>query len=224
MEDSYANLYEVKCDMDIRKARKNGENRWWFEKISWGFCSFIFLMFILILPMILFSSFNPNLVENKVTTASFKINLELKSHEFPYITTYNLNLFDVSTLKINNLKEKEHYNYFKNYLVSQIDDVEERKIQKVKVVNYSQLDWILSPPAINALLKHLEKKTDCYITIEWMFKREFPINNKEITGNKLIKLNRDQIATLRNIVFALKNHQKPEKYSLEVKGIVKLNK
>ena len=143
--------------------------------------------------------------------------MELKSPEYPFVTTYNLNLFDVSTLKINNLKEAEHYDYIKTYLLSQIDDLEERKIQKVKVVNYSQLDWILSPPAINALLKHLEKKTDCFINIAWDFRREFPMNNKSIMGDKSIKLTREQIATLRNIIFALKNHQKPEKYSLEIK-------
>lgn len=217
MECAYANLYEVKCDMDLRKMRKNGEDRWWFEKVSWGLCSFLFLMFILILPMILFSSFNPNLVENKVLGGNFKITLELKSPEYPFVTTYNLNLFDVNTLKINSLKEPEHYDYIKTYLLSQIDDLEERKIQKVKVVNYSQLDWILSPPAINHLLKHLEKKTDCFINIEWEFRREYPMNNKGILGVRSIKLNREQIATLRNIIFALKNHQKPEKFSLEIK-------
>jgi hypothetical protein len=217
MECAYANLYEVKCDMDMRKMRRNGEDRWWFEKVSWGLCSFLFLMFILILPMILFSSFNPNLVENKVLGGNFKITLELKSPEYPFVTTYNLNLFDVSTLKINSLKEPEHYDYIKTYLLSQIDDLEERKIQKVKVVNYSQLDWILSPPAINHLLKHLEKKTDCFINIEWEFRREYPMNNKGIMGDRSIKLNREQIATLRNIIFALKNHQKPEKFSLEIK-------
>ena len=103
-------------------------------------------------------------------------------------------------------------------MISQNDDLEERKIQRVKVVNYSQLDWILSPPAVNSLLKHLEKKTDCYLNIDWEFKREFPINNKNIMGTQSIKLSGEEIATLRNIIFALKNHQKPEVFNLKIKG------
>lgn len=218
MEDAYANLYEVKCDMDIRKKRKNGEDRWWFEKVSWGFCFFFFLMFILILPMILFSSFNPNLVENKVLSGKFSINLELKNPD-NNVSLYSLTLFEVNNLKFNNIthKDQNQYNYLKNFLISQVDDVEERKIQKVKVVNFSQLDWIISPPTINALLKHLEKKINCFVSIDWNFHREYPPNNKDISGNAQIPLNREQVATLRNIIFALKTHQKPEQYKLDIK-------
>jgi len=217
MEDAYATLYDVKCDMDLRKNRKVGEDRWWFEKISWGLCSFVFLMFILILPMILFSGFNPNLVENKVLTGSFKINLELKDPQ-SYVTTYILTLYDIPNLKVNNLKEHKHYDYLKSYLISNIDDLEKRKVQKVRVINYSQLDWILSPPAINALLKYLEKNTDCYINIEWEFVREYPKNFKNMAGSKSKKLSTEQISTLRNIIFAMKGHQKPDKYILQIEG------
>lgn len=217
MEDAYANLYEVKCDMVLRKDRKKGEDRWWFEKFSWGFCFFLFLMFILILPMILFSSFNPNLVENKVIGGKFSVNLELKNPELD-TTLFTLNLFQVSTIKINRIKNPSQYTYLKNVLIPQVDDVEERKIQKVKIINYSQLDWILSPPTIRELLTNLEKKTECFINIEWEFRRDFPPNNRNIVGMKSNQLSRDQISMLRYIIFSLKTHQKPEKFKLDIKG------
>jgi len=217
LEDAYATLYEVKCDMAMRKDRKKGEDRWWLEKFSWGFCFFIFLMFILILPMILFSSFNPNLVENKVLGGKFSVNLELRNPELD-VTTFTLNLFQVNTLKINKIKNPAQYAYLKNTLIPQVDDVEERKIQKTKIINYSQLDWILSPPTIRELLTNLEKKSDCFINIEWEFRREFPPNNRHIQGSRSNQLSRDQISMLRYIIFSLKTHQKPEKFKLDIKG------
>ena len=51
MEDAYANLYDVRCEMAGRRMRKIGEDRWWFDKISYGLCSFIILVFILILKV-----------------------------------------------------------------------------------------------------------------------------------------------------------------------------
>ncbi len=217
LEDAYANLYETKCDMALRKLRKKGEERWWFEKFSWGFCFFIVLMLILILPMILFSSFNPNLVENKVLGGKFSVNLELRNPDLD-TTTFTLNLFEVNNLKINKIKNPPQYKYLKNTLIPQVDDVEERKIQKTKIINYSQLDWILSPPTIRELLSNLEKKTDCYINIDWEFRREFPLNNRNIVGLKSNQLTRDQISMLRYIIFSLKTHQKPEKFKLDIKG------
>ena len=103
-------------------------------------------------------------------------------------------------------------------MIPQVDDVEERKVQKVKVINYSQLDWILSPPTIRDLLTNLEKKVDCFVNVEWEFRREYPQNNKNIIGNRSNQLTREQISTLRYIIFSLKTHQKPEKFKLEIKG------
>jgi hypothetical protein len=218
MEDAYSNLYDIKCDMDGRKKRKKGADRFLWEKVVFGLFAFAFLMFIVILPMILFSSLNPSLVENNVISGKINISLELKEPDSKS-TVFLLNLFDSNTLKINKITEEDQYEYLKNNLISNIDDIEERKIQKVRGVNFSQQDWILSPPTINALLKHLEKKTDSFINIEWEFKREYPPNNKVITGTKSIQLNKDQVLMLRNIIFALKNNHKPESYHLQIKGI-----
>jgi hypothetical protein len=203
--------------MDLRKARRTGEDRSLFEKLSWGGILFAFLMLILILPMILFSSFNPSLVENKVLAGKLSINLQVKDPN-SQITLYSLNIFDTSNLKVNSFEDIGQYGYLKNKLISNIEDVDERKVQKVKIVNYSQTDWILSPPAINSLLQQLEKKTkpDCFLMLEWEFKREFPPNNKIIAGNHQIQLNREQFATLRNIIFSLKTHQKPENFKIDL--------
>jgi hypothetical protein len=217
MEDAYTNLYEVKCEMEARKRRKMGSDRSLTEKLLFGVLIFAVLMFIVILPMVLFSNLNPSLVENKVVGGRISISLELKEPS-NNSTNFILNLFDTNTLRINKLNEDNQYDYLKNNLLSNVDDIEERKIQKVKVVNFSQQDWILSPPTINALLKTLEKKTDSYINIEWEFKRDFPPNNKVITGINSIQLNNDQVAVIRNIIFALKNNQKPEIFHLQIKG------
>ena len=75
IEDAYANLFETRCEMEYRKKRKFGEDRTWYEKLTWGYFLFFFLLFILVLPMILFSSFNPSLMGNNVLSGKFSINL-----------------------------------------------------------------------------------------------------------------------------------------------------
>lgn len=217
LEDAYANLYEVKCEMVFRINRHLGEPQIMSQKILWGFCFYLFLMFMLLVPMFLFSTFNPNLIENPALNGKLNLNLELRVPNSNDIV-YSLNLFEVNALRINKLNSNEEFLFLKNNIISHEDDIDERKVQKVKVVNYSQLDWILSPPTINHLLGHLEKKVEPFIEVQWEFKREYPLNSKFIMGGHKVKLNSQQVISLRNILFALKSHQYTEKYRLLIKG------
>ena len=220
MEDAYANLYDVRADMDLRKARFRGEERGMMEKCQWGLFLFLFLMGCLFLPMVLFSTFNPSLIENKVLAGSFSINYVIKNND-NNLTTYSLNLFETKNMKINDIKDSREYEFLKKSLISHADDVDERKIQKIQIVTYSQQDWIISPPTIFNLIEHLEKKDkDSYIVFKWEFRRHFPLNNKVIAGSNYVKLTANQIYAFKNIMYALRNGDKNlNKYSLDLPGI-----
>ena len=217
MEDAYANLYDVRADMDLRKQRKRGEERGLSEKFIWGALIFIFLMLCIFLPMLLFSTFNPSLIENKILGGQFSINYVIKNTE-NNLTTYSLNLFETKNMKINDIKDTREYDYLKKTLISHADDVDERKIQKIQIVNYSQQDWIISPPTIFNLIEHLEKKDkDSYIVFKWEFRRHFPLNNKIIAGSQYVKLKSDQVYAFKNIMYALRNGDKNlNKYNFDL--------
>ena len=219
MEDAYANLYDVRADMDLRKARFRGEERSLAEKMYMGLLIFMFLIGCLFLPMLLFSTFNPSLIENKVLGGIFSINYVIKNSD-TNLTTYSLNLFETKNMKINDIKDTREYQYLKKTLISHADDVDERKIQKIQIVNYSQLDWIISPPTITNLIDHLEKKNkDSYIVFKWEFRRHFPLNNKVIAGSYYLKLNIHQINAFKNIIYALRSGDKNlNKYNLDLFG------
>ena len=123
-----------------------------------------------------------------------------------------------TSIRKNKIKYEREYNFLKQNIISHEDDIDERKLQKVKVVNYSQMIWSLSPPAIDHLLGHLEKKVVPYIDIQWEFKRDYPMNGKIMMGGHKVKLSTPQIASLRNIMFALKNKQPTDKYRLTIKS------
>jgi hypothetical protein len=91
-------------------------------------------------------------------------------------------------------------------------------------VNYSQLDWIISPPTITNLIDHLEKKNkDSYIVFKWEFRRHFPLNNKVIAGSYYVKLNIEQINAFKNIIYALRSGDKNlSKYNLDLFSILLL--
>jgi hypothetical protein len=220
MEDAYSTLNEVKFEMWNRKMKKLGQERTVLEKYI-GLAVFTLLMLIVILPMILFSGFNPNLVENNIQAGRFSINLEIKDPETK-ATVFLLNLFENSSLKINQLKQNDQYQYFKNFLITNIDDLEQRMVQKIRVVNFSQKDWTLSPPTINALLKLLDRKADAFLYFDWEFKRDHPHNYKNMIGNKKVKLDYEQIDIFKNLISALKNNQKLDTFKLHIKGIFKL--
>ena len=220
LEDAYSNLYENQCEMDIRKEKRFGEAQILSQKIMWGLFSYISLIIIIIFPMILFSGFNPNLIENPTKKGKIAFNLQIKAVDDDYIAYY-INLLTIENLRINklsktksNLKIQElnkEFIYLKNEIISQEEDIEERKFQKVKAVSYSQSNWSLSPPAIETLLKYLERKVDCFIDIQWEFYREYPSTNKIISNNKKIKLKYEQKRVLRNIIYTLKSKNSSNK-------------
>ena len=216
IEDAYANLFETRCEMEYRKKRKFGEDRTWYEKLTWGYFLFFFLLFILVLPMILFSSFNPSLMGNNVLSGKFSINLVMRNHENNQILL-NMKLIDIDNININSKIANDEFKLYKNSLLNNYDDLDEKKIQKIKVANYSPFEWKLSPPALKQILKNLSQNNNCYMQINWEARREYPLNNKNIMGNMEYKLTDQQKKILSNIILALKNKQNPSKYSIIIK-------
>jgi len=72
LEDASGNLYATKAEMDMRRnEHKFGQKRPFFDKCAIG-CTFaILLILVLVLPILLFSSLNPAVELNNVTSGFF---------------------------------------------------------------------------------------------------------------------------------------------------------
>jgi len=111
-------------------------------------------------------------------------------------------------VKINGITNDEEYKFLTYLIPNHKEDVDQKKIQKVKIMNYSPTNWMLSPPTINHIIKLIEKDVAVYIKFKWEFIREFPVNNKNIKGVSKVLLKTNEVNILRDIISSIKKEKK----------------
>lgn len=105
MEDAYLTLFLAKSEMEYRKNNKGfGDKVPFFDKLTFGWCFLIGLIFILIFPMLLFSTLNPNYIPNNPIGGEVGLKLWAQLSEKNIKEFY---LFKVNQLKVLNLSDKE---------------------------------------------------------------------------------------------------------------------
>ena len=77
LDDAYNTLYYNRCQADDRTKRPEFRSREMWEKILQGFCFALFLIFIILAPIFLFSGINPIMVKNSIKTGVLTIDLEM---------------------------------------------------------------------------------------------------------------------------------------------------
>ncbi len=125
-----------------------------------------------------------------------------------FSTIFEINLFSIKNVKINGMRNKKEYNFLSKLIPNHMEDIEQRKIQKVKIMNYSPTIWMLSPPTINHIIRIIDKNVEVYIKFKWDFIRDYPVNNKNVFGTSKKLLNRDEIKILKDIISSIKTKSK----------------
>ena len=201
LEDAYANLFEAKCEMDFRKKKFQGEAQEYKQKIIWGLSSYITLVFILIFPLFMFSSFNPNMSDNPTKSGNIQFNLKI-SNSTNQDELYSISLFQANIIlkKLTKEENKEEFVLLKNRITNIEEEIHISKVQRVNMPYFSNFNWNISPPSLKNLIDNLKNNhTNCHIQINWEFDRDLPLNYKKITDNFNIELNKDEKAYLLNI-------------------------
>ena len=167
-ESVYDAVYCNYCAMNAKNIQKVGNKVGKLKKILMGGVLSFCLVFILVIPLFLFSSINPTNKINNLIGASLKIDLGF-FYENGVIKNYTL--FENS--KPENIENmlKESYDYLKyNYSISsKTKNFPLEQVQTVKFFEESDKNWDLTYPHIANL-------------------RELIINRANITGLKSIGL------------------------------------
>lgn len=137
--------------------------------------------------------------------------MEFQSNDYYNTTLFEINLFDIKNVKINGMRNDNEYKFLTDLIPNHKDDIEKKKIQKVKIMNYSPTNWMLSPPTMNHIIRIFEKNVGVFIKFQWEFKRDYPVNNKNIYGVSRIMLNKDETKTLKDIITSAKGVKKEKK-------------
>eukprot|EP00466_Bigelowiella_natans_P011806 jgi/Bigna1/141396/aug1.62_g16104 len=193
LDDIYASMYIVQCDIIYRKSRRRGEPQPLYRKLTSGSFPFLALVLVLFGPLYLFSSANPAQQSNNVLTATLavKINGPLGSYS----------LFSIpSVSSIRDVTETE-FAAMKAQQVVQSDD-KPTSVQRIEVNPFSDDLFGISPPALRQLISTLnDTERFPLMTMEtvFAFTRPGPSTLKTIVGSHKLPLkdrHRAEIASL----------------------------
>ena len=157
LDDAYANLYICKAEMSVRKETKPGSPRNFWEKCSNGCLLVVLLIVIIIGPILIFSTLNPILETNNVNSGIITIDLMITPKKASNNTELFHNVFElyraenleISTIDSNgfNILSKSFYG---------IDQDAQGRIQKITLLPYSERNWDISHPRLQALVEFLD--------------------------------------------------------------------
>jgi len=194
LDDIYASMYIVQCDIIYRKQRKRGTPQPYYRKLISGSFPFLALVLVLFGPMYLFSSANPVQVSNNVTTASLacKINGPLGSYS----------LFTVPTVA--NIRKVTDVEFARLAALGVVQsDDKQSSVQVVELTPFSDQLFDISPPALKQVIGTLND-TDTYplMTLEasYAFTRPGPSDLRTIYGSRKLHLSKQERSKLAKLL------------------------
>ena len=185
-ESVYDAVYCNYCAMNAKNKQKVGQKIGKMLKILMGGALTFSLVFILVTPLILFSSINPTNKLNNLTGASLKIDLGF-FYENGVIKNYTL--FENSKPEnIENMKEGS-FDYIKyNYSTSsKTKNFPLEQIQTVKFFEESDKNWDLTYPHIANLRELIINRTNITglktigLIFDYIFERPLPAESMKIS-------------------------------------------
>lgn len=183
-ESAYDAVYVTFCAMNAKNQQLVGQKVGKINKFAMGGLLGFILIFILIAPLMLFSSLNPTNKLNNLTGAELKIDLCFfyKNKAVKNFTLYE-NSRPESIEKITN-EDMDNYNYSKSVKTK---NFEKEQIQTVQFFVESDKNWDLSTPLIENLKYLIMQRINIteleYIAlgIEYNFDRPLPVTSSKIT-------------------------------------------
>jgi Piezo non-specific cation channel, R-Ras-binding domain/Ankyrin repeats (3 copies) len=174
LEDLYASMFLVQCDIIGRKMRKRGEPQPSWSKYVNGALIFGLLLFILIAPLLVFSSANPAQDTNNVLNTQLAVSLDGPDGQFHLMT--------VSSMQSLKIASGSTYNALKVRRILSNSDSPGR-VQQITMAPYADQVWQITPRARTALLHSLNTSPpgSFRIHLQYEFTRNYPAEAKTLT-------------------------------------------
>ena len=185
-ESIYDIIYCTFCAMNGKNQQLIGQKIGKFLKVSIGGVFSFFLVFVLIIPLMLFSSLNPTNKLNNVTGARLTIEL---GFFYKNKAVKNYTLFEnTKPSKIENiLKEEKDWSLY-NYSESiKTKNFPKEQIQIIQFFEESDKNWDLTLPHINNLRdlirnrKNISELEYIGIILDYSFDRPLPLETMEVS-------------------------------------------
>ena len=194
LEDAYITLKLVKYQMKVRRALPFPIN--FKHKFFFGFCFLIFLLGIIILPILIFSTLNPSYIVNE--PLGVKTNIKLWTYEDN--TIKNFPIFSSEDIAIKDIKDEE-YKTNLEHLFKMVNHDKLSQFKKLEINTYSENIWNISPPKKQKLQNYLSSEdVTIFITATWSVDHELKKDKKTSFGSNTLILNKNQITKLQNII------------------------
>lgn len=183
LEDIDANLFITQCNVIWMRERKRGTPEPLVSKIINGFLFFFALLFVLLFPLLLFSSANPAAQNNNVQSADLTVSLGNSYTSFTLLTNNNVQSINPISLTV--------WQTMTRFSIVYDEDIS--TMQSIVMNDYPDTFWQLTPPALDAL-KDLLRSEGIRLSLQYAFQRPAPPTNKNIAGYTSILLNASQRA------------------------------
>ncbi|CAD8103233.1 unnamed protein product [Paramecium sonneborni] len=184
LEDIFANLYICQAYQDSRiENHKLGYPRSSSDKCLNGCLYSMFIVFIIILPILIFSTLNPAVEINNITNGKFSIKAAFFGQDDKLFFT----LFQVNDLELLDIPNEQFKKIQKIY--GEIETSWQERMQKVRIKRFSDLEWNL-PENYRDQIRNMIKSQEYQVEIqcEWVFqKSDSQGGAKSFTGQSIVQ-------------------------------------
>ncbi|XP_057815209.2 piezo-type mechanosensitive ion channel homolog isoform X1 [Cryptomeria japonica] len=173
LEDIYASLYLVKCDIALSRAKHClGEKQSKTTKFCSGICLFLVLIFVIWAPMLMYSSGNPTNIANPIKDVSTQIDIKTGGGRLTLYqnTLCECLLWEDLLAAGYNLDPQD---YLKTYNI--------KDIQLICCRAESNTLWLVPPSVVKSLMESIDNESA--IMFSWEFTRDRPKGKEVVRYN-----------------------------------------
>lgn len=192
-EDVFSDLYKRKCDVEYYRGmkRKVGDRQPLSSKLFSGVLLLGFLLLVLFLPLIYYSSLNPTLASNSVSAISVRVGIV--GHDPLYSTSQLAGSQGLSVSDVRGLVAD--YSGLHSFQLATLT------VQELFTLPFSDSLWEISPPSRNSLTGALlDMSIEVQMQTLYSFTRFGPVGNRLVSGQSLLVLTQVQRLQLASMV------------------------
>lgn len=200
-EDVQANLFTNQCTQKSISYRKKGAHVLMMEKCIYGACALIIMLLIILLPLMIFSTLNPIVEMNKVTSVSMSVKILIGNRSFK--------LYSLSTADTIIDVDEETFNSRTFNASSELRAEDWKIMQQINMPDSADVNWDISGPTKkdlkNSLLKVMNYSNDEMpsfdLVLEYKFTRKYPPKTPVVSKENLYPLDQSHALLLYNRIF-----------------------
>ncbi|OMJ84229.1 hypothetical protein SteCoe_14717 [Stentor coeruleus] len=200
-EDIQANLFTNQCTQKSISMRSKGANVLILEKCLYGACALVIMLLFILLPLLIFSTLNPIVEMNKVSSVSMSVKILIGAR------TYKL--YSLSTA--DSLKDVDEEGFYSRSFneSSEIRYEDWKNMQQINMPGSADVNWDITTPTREDLKNNLfkvmnssaDEKLEFSLVLEYKFTRKYPPKIPVVSKENFYPLEYVHAKLLYNMIF-----------------------